>query len=258
MKQAGFGRVLYQVAVGAAASSTHESGRRYATATRPKADGMCSVSPIHFKSESPGHRSRDSFLLRYSCSARLLWPRFQPGIYRTHAEPVDLAVTLASLLGINPPAQATGRVLTEALQRRIDRRHVDWGNPMTPIRQSGLARHLRRHRTEEPIIAASGTFGYGIEFEDIVHLDRIGGLVVKGLSKEPMTGNPPPRLYETAAGMLNAIGLQNIGAPAFLTEKLPRCVRRKMSSCSPTSSATPAPITSRRLKSSIRARHCGI
>jgi dihydroorotate dehydrogenase (NAD+) catalytic subunit len=75
---------------------------------------------------------------------------------------------------------------------------------------------------KNPVIAASGTFGYGVEFEDIVHLDRLGGLVVKGLSKEPMAGNPPPRLYETAAGMLNAIGLQNIGARAFIDEKLPR------------------------------------
>ena len=60
---------------------------------------------------------------------------------------------------------------------------------------------------KNPVIAASGTFGYGLEFEDIVHLDRLGGFVVKGLSREPMTGNPPPRLYETTAGMLNAIGL---------------------------------------------------
>ena len=73
-----------------------------------------------------------------------------------------------------------------------------------------------------PVIAASGTFGYGVEFEDIVSLDKIGGFVVKGLSKEPMAGNPPPRLFETAAGMLNAIGLQNIGARAFIEEKLPR------------------------------------
>ena len=80
---------------------------------------------------------------------------------------------------------------------------------------------------KNPIIAASGTFGYGIEFEDIVHLDRLGGLVVKGLSVEPMTGNPPPRLYETAAGMLNAIGLQNIGAQAFLDEKLPALRAKK-------------------------------
>lgn len=75
---------------------------------------------------------------------------------------------------------------------------------------------------KNPIIAASGTFGYGVEFEDVVHLGKLGGLVVKGLSREPMIGNPPPRLWETAAGMLNAIGLQNIGARAFLDEKLPR------------------------------------
>lgn len=75
---------------------------------------------------------------------------------------------------------------------------------------------------KNPVIGASGTFGYGLEFEDVVHLDRLGGFVVKGLSREPMTGNPPPRLYETAAGMLNAIGLQNIGARAFIEEKLPK------------------------------------
>jgi len=80
---------------------------------------------------------------------------------------------------------------------------------------------------KNPIIAASGTFGYGVEFEDVVHLDKLGGLVVKGLSKLPMAGNPPPRLYETSAGMLNAVGLQNIGARAFIEEKLPRLRRLK-------------------------------
>ena len=75
---------------------------------------------------------------------------------------------------------------------------------------------------KNPIMAASGTFGYGVEFEDVVHLDKLGGFVVKGLSREAMIGNPPPRLWETAAGMLNAIGLQNIGATAFLEEKLPK------------------------------------
>src|SRR5499427_3983285 len=75
---------------------------------------------------------------------------------------------------------------------------------------------------KNPVIAASGTFAYGVEFEDVVHLERLGGFVVKGLSKEPMPGNPPPRLYETTAGMLNAIGLQNIGARAFVDEKLPK------------------------------------
>jgi dihydroorotate dehydrogenase (NAD+) catalytic subunit len=80
---------------------------------------------------------------------------------------------------------------------------------------------------KNPIIAASGTFGYGVEFEDVVHLTKLGGFVVKGLSREPMIGNPPPRLWETAAGMLNSIGLQNIGASAFLAEKLPKLQRMK-------------------------------
>src|SRR6202451_3706275 len=74
---------------------------------------------------------------------------------------------------------------------------------------------------KNPVIAASGTFGYGVEFEDVVHLSKLGGFVVKGLSRDPIIANPPPRLWETAAGMLNAIGLQNIGAQAFLQEKLP-------------------------------------
>lgn len=73
-----------------------------------------------------------------------------------------------------------------------------------------------------PVIAASGTFGYGVEFEDIVSLDRIGGFVTKGLSREPMAGNPAPRIIETAAGMMNAIGLQNMGVRAFIAEKLPK------------------------------------
>jgi dihydroorotate dehydrogenase (NAD+) catalytic subunit len=73
-----------------------------------------------------------------------------------------------------------------------------------------------------PVIAASGTFGYGVEFEEIVSLDRIGAFVTKGLSREPMTGNPTPRIIETAAGMINAIGLQNMGVRAFVEEKLPK------------------------------------
>ncbi len=85
-----------------------------------------------------------------------------------------------------------------------------------------LSVHFAGIELKNPILAASGTFGYGVEFEDVVHLDKLGGFVVKGLSREPMIGNPPPRLWETAAGMLNAIGLQNIGAAAFLAEKLPK------------------------------------
>jgi dihydroorotate dehydrogenase (NAD+) catalytic subunit len=80
---------------------------------------------------------------------------------------------------------------------------------------------------KNPVLAASGTFGYGIEFADIVALERLGGFVVKGLSREPMAGNPPPRMFETAAGMLNAIGLQNIGARAFVADKLPLLRKHK-------------------------------
>jgi len=76
-------------------------------------------------------------------------------------------------------------------------------------------------RLNNPIIAASGTFGYGVEFAHLVDLNRLGGIVVKGLSLEPMAGAPPPRLCETPSGMLNAIGLQNIGVRAFVAEKLP-------------------------------------
>ncbi|HTQ54576.1 MAG TPA: dihydroorotate dehydrogenase [Bryobacteraceae bacterium] len=76
-----------------------------------------------------------------------------------------------------------------------------------------------------PILAASGTFGYGVEFERLVDLHELGGIVVKGLSREPMAGNPPPRLWETQGGMLNSVGLQNIGVQAFVREKLPGLAR---------------------------------
>jgi dihydroorotate dehydrogenase (NAD+) catalytic subunit len=74
---------------------------------------------------------------------------------------------------------------------------------------------------QNPVLTASGTFGYGQEFAHLIDLNQLGGIVVKGISAEPMPGNPPPRIYETEAGMLNAIGLQNVGAREFLREKLP-------------------------------------
>ncbi len=77
-------------------------------------------------------------------------------------------------------------------------------------------------RLKNPIIAASGTFGYGLEFAHLVDLNRLGGIVVKGLSIQPMAGAPAPRMCETASGMVNAIGLQNIGVRAFVAEKLPQ------------------------------------
>lgn len=75
---------------------------------------------------------------------------------------------------------------------------------------------------KNPILTASGTFGYGLEFTDFVDLATIGGLCTKGLSLKPHAGNPPPRICETPAGMLNAIGLQNVGIDTFLSEKLPK------------------------------------
>jgi dihydroorotate dehydrogenase (NAD+) catalytic subunit len=72
-----------------------------------------------------------------------------------------------------------------------------------------------------PVIAASGTFGYGIEFEEIVSLERIGGFVTKGISLTPMAGHSAPRIVQTASGMLNAIGLQNVGVEDFIARKLP-------------------------------------
>jgi len=76
-------------------------------------------------------------------------------------------------------------------------------------------------RLRNPIIAASGTFGYGLEFAHLLDLNRLGGLVVKGLSRDPMDGAAPPRLIETPSGMLNAVGLQNVGVRTFVAEKLP-------------------------------------
>ncbi len=74
---------------------------------------------------------------------------------------------------------------------------------------------------KNPVMTASGTFGYGEEYSPFFDLGRLGAIVVKGLSLLPRTGNPPPRIIETPAGMLNAVGLQNVGIEAFIAEKLP-------------------------------------
>jgi dihydroorotate dehydrogenase (NAD+) catalytic subunit len=74
---------------------------------------------------------------------------------------------------------------------------------------------------DNPVLAAAGTFGYGLEFARTVRLERLGGLITKTLTLQPRAGHPPPRLVETPAGMLNAVGLQNVGLDAFLREKLP-------------------------------------
>ncbi|HLY16952.1 MAG TPA: dihydroorotate dehydrogenase [Bryobacteraceae bacterium] len=88
-----------------------------------------------------------------------------------------------------------------------------------------LASSLCGVALRNPVLAASGTFGYGVEFERQVDLNDLGALVVKGLSREPMEGNAPPRIWETPAGMLNSIGLQNIGVQAFVRDKLPQLAR---------------------------------
>ncbi|MBT8345224.1 MAG: dihydroorotate dehydrogenase [Desulfofustis sp.] len=73
---------------------------------------------------------------------------------------------------------------------------------------------------QNPVMTASGTFGYAREFEDLVNLHRLGGIIVKGISLEPRAGNPPQRIVETPCGMLNAIGLQNVGVERFIAEKM--------------------------------------
>jgi dihydroorotate dehydrogenase (NAD+) catalytic subunit len=84
-----------------------------------------------------------------------------------------------------------------------------------------LAVQLGPLRLKNPVMVASGTFGYGQEYVDFVSPNRLGALVVKGISLKPRPGNPPPRIWETRSGMLNSIGLQNVGLRVFLAEKLP-------------------------------------
>ncbi len=92
--------------------------------------------------------------------------------------------------------------------------------PDTTVELAGL-------KLKNPVMTASGTFGYGLEFEPFFDISELGAVVVKGLSLKPKAGNPPPRIVETPAGMLNAIGLQNIGIEAFINEKLPKLKEKK-------------------------------
>lgn len=92
---------------------------------------------------------------------------------------------------------------------------------VNPTDRVDLSVQVGALRLCNPVIAASGTFGYGLEFAHLVDLNRLGGFVTKGISREPMEGAPAPRLCETPAGMLNAVGLQNVGVEAFVRDKLP-------------------------------------
>jgi dihydroorotate dehydrogenase (NAD+) catalytic subunit len=92
---------------------------------------------------------------------------------------------------------------------------------MKSIRVPDLSVCIGKVELKNPVIAASGTFGYGQEFEDFMDLNRLGAIIPKGISLNPMPGNPPPRIFETSGGMLNSIGLQNPGLRMFIKEKLP-------------------------------------
>lgn len=90
------------------------------------------------------------------------------------------------------------------------------------VKEPDLTVNIGKLHLTNPIMTASGTFGYGEEYEDFLDLNKLGAIVVKGISVNPRCGNPPPRIIETPCGMLNAIGLENPGLEAFLREKLPR------------------------------------
>ncbi len=90
------------------------------------------------------------------------------------------------------------------------------------MRQPDLVSSVGSVELQNPILTASGTFGYGSEFGHLTRVERLGGVVTKGLSLEPLRGNPPPRIAETRGGVLNSIGLQNIGIDCFVEEVLPR------------------------------------
>jgi len=97
---------------------------------------------------------------------------------------------------------------------------LEWIFNMTPIKPN-MRVNIGGIEIKNPVMTASGTFGYASEFDDLMDLNRLGAIVVKGLSLEPSKGNPPPRIVETPCGMLNAIGLENVGLAAFVEKKLP-------------------------------------
>jgi len=94
-------------------------------------------------------------------------------------------------------------------------------NPKSEIRKPDLSVDFAGIRFKNPVLTASGTFGYGEEYADFVDLNKLGGLIVKGVSLKPIKGNPAPRIWETPSGMLNAIGLENPGVEVFIKKKMP-------------------------------------
>ncbi len=94
-------------------------------------------------------------------------------------------------------------------------------NSQSAITKPDLSVDFAGIRLKNPVLTASGTFGYGDEFSEFVDLNKLGGVIVKGVSLKPIKGNPPPRIWETPSGMLNAIGLENPGVEVFITRKMP-------------------------------------
>ena len=101
---------------------------------------------------------------------------------------------------------------------------------------------LRHSAAQSRFWRHPGTFGYGIEFANILDLNELGGLVTKGLSREPIAGNPAPRLWHTEGGMMNSVGLQNVGVRAFVARQAAQAAALFACQCLPMSSATPSTI----------------
>src|SRR5579862_1452365 len=239
-------RLLHQVATGegrrAELRRRRTLGKQLFARRRMVRDGYpCSLH----RGQRNWHRSCLTLHLRYARATCVLWLTIPGGNVSqprgTHRHGSDAGIAARNqcahasyrprahrgFVGFAPRGKLSGSSKTfvptnqAGRARRRARRAAMTASAATPAGGPDLRVSVAGIALKNPVIAASGTFGYGLEFEDVVHLDRLGGFVVKGLSREPMIGNPPPRLWETPAGMLNAIGLQNIGAPAFLQEKLP-------------------------------------
>lgn len=112
-----------------------------------------------------------------------------------------------------------------ARTQRATTAETELGRPDAPVGNRNSSGELAGIRLRNPVLAASGTFGYGLEFASIVDLNAVGGIITKGLSREPIAGNPAPRLWHTNGGMINSVGLQNVGVAAFIRDKLPKLRR---------------------------------
>ena len=103
---------------------------------------------------------------------------------------------------------------------RMKEQHMNPSEEVLPCGGPDLRVQIGSLNLRNPVMTASGTFGYAREFENLINLDKLGGIIVKGISLQPKAGNPPPRVIETACGMLNAIGLENVGVDRFISGKM--------------------------------------